>query len=101
VVSWKEDKDKPLKLIWESLVQAVAWVFKNHPKDQLATRINFEGSVKDPSVSVWAIIGQVLRNAFIQALYPSLENSVNIKSVSNDKKETKMSKDFKESKGKK
>jgi len=38
-----------------------------------------------------------LRNAFIQALYPSLENSVNIKSVSDDKKETKLSKAFKES----
>ena len=27
------------------------------------------------------IIGQVLYNAFIQALYPSLENSVNINSI--------------------
>jgi len=84
-------------LIWESIVQAVAWVFKNHTKDQLATRISFEGNVKDPDVSIWVIIGQVLRNAFIQALYPSLENSVNIKSVSDDKKETKLSKAFKES----
>jgi len=101
VVDLQEDKDKPLKLIWESIVQAVAWVFKNHTKDQLATRISFEGNVKDPDVSIWVIIGQVLRNAFIQALYPSLENSVNIKSVSDDKKETKLSKAFKESAGKK
>jgi hypothetical protein len=50
-------------------------------KTQLATKVEFEGSLKSPSVDVWEIIGQVLHNAFIHALYPSLENSVNINSV--------------------
>jgi hypothetical protein len=83
VINWKKDKDKPLKIAYEAVVQAVAWVFKNHPKDQLATRAEFEGNIKDPNVDVWTVIGQVLRNAFIQALYPSLENSVNINSLDN------------------
>ena len=81
VVSWKEDKSKPLKLIWESLVGAVAWILTNHKKDQIATKATFEGRLDDPDVDVLGIIGQLLRNAFIQALVPSLENSVNINSV--------------------
>ncbi len=95
VVNWKEDKDKPLQLVWESVVQAVTWVFKNHKKDQLATRITFEGDLKDPQINVWYLIGQVLRNAFIQALYPSLENSVSINAKKGDeKKSTKLSREF-------
>jgi hypothetical protein len=85
--NWKEDKDKPIKMVWETIVDAVAWVFTNHKKDQLATKAEFEGRLDDPNVSIWIIIGQLLRNAFIQALYPSLENSVNINTI--DKKEDK------------
>jgi hypothetical protein len=81
VVNWKEDKSHPLKLAWESLIGAVNWVVKNKGKDQLATRIEFSGDLRDPNISTWYIIGQVLRNGFIQALYPALENSVNINSV--------------------
>jgi hypothetical protein len=99
VVNWQEDKKKPLKLIWESVVQAVAWVFKNHSKDQLATKVEFEGNINNPDINVWFLLGQVLRNAFIQALYPSLENSVSIGSVSGKKEEdTKLSQQFKNSK---
>lgn len=40
--------------------------------------MEFEGNIKKPNIDIWELIGQVLKNAFIQALYPSLENSVNI-----------------------
>jgi len=98
VVDWKEDKKKPLKAIWESIVQAVAWFFKNHKKDQLATRIIFEGDVNKPEIDIWYLIGQVLRNAFIQALYPSLENSININSAGSKKKETLLSREYEKTK---
>jgi hypothetical protein len=81
VVNWEKDKDKPLKIVWEAVIGSVAWVFKNHGKDQLATKIEFEGSLKKPNINVMEIIGQVLYNAFIQALYPALENSISINSV--------------------
>ena len=88
VVNWEKDKDKPLKIAYEAVVEAVAWVFKNHNKEQLATKVEFEGNIKKPNIDIWELIGQVLKNAFIQALYPSLENSVSIGSLSkggNDK----------------
>ena len=99
VINWKEDKEHPLELAYKAVISAVTWVFKNHSKDQLATRAEFEGNLKDPDVNVMYIVGQLLRNAFIQALYPSLENSININTVG-DKKETELSKAYKASGGK-
>jgi hypothetical protein len=87
VVSWKEDKDNLGKVAWESVVGAVAWLLNNKPKDQIATRASFTGNIDNPDVNLWSIIGQLLRNAFIQALFPALENSVNLNAV--DKKEEK------------
>jgi hypothetical protein len=87
VVNWKEDKDNLGKLAWESVVGAVAWLLNNKHKDQIATRASFTGNIDDPDFNLWSIIGQLLRNAFIQALYPSLENTVNLNTVG--KKEEK------------
>ena len=94
VINWEKDKDKPLKIAWEAIVGAVAWVFKNHSKDQLATKVVFEGSVKKPDVDIWYMIGQILYNAFIQALYPSLENSVNINSLKDKTPDSKMKSEY-------
>jgi hypothetical protein len=77
VLNWEKDKEKPLKIAYEAVVEAVAWVFKNQNKEQLATKVDFEGNIKNPNIDIWQLIGQVLKNAFIQALYPSLENSLN------------------------
>ena len=89
VLDPKKDDDNPIQFVWEAIVSGVTWVFKNHPKDQLATKVEFTGNLKDPDTNTWEIIGQVLRNAFIQALYPSLENEINLKSVEVKEKEPK------------
>ena len=99
VVNWKDDKGHPLKLAYEAVVGAVAWVIKNHGKDQLATKAEFSGDLKDPDIDTWYIIGQLLRNGFIQALYPSLENSVNLNSVNDVKDDSKMGKAYSGAKG--
>jgi hypothetical protein len=85
VLNWEKDKDKPLKIVYEAVAEAVAWVFKNHNKEQLATKVEFEGNIKNPNIDIWELIGQVLKNAFIQALYPSLENSVSLNSLNGQK----------------
>jgi hypothetical protein len=90
VVNWERDKGQPLKLAWEALVGTVAWIFKNKSKDQLATKAEFEGNYKKPDVDTWYLIGQVLYNAFIQALYPALENSVNIHELDSKNNDNKL-----------
>ena len=97
VVDWDKDKAQPLKLAWEALIGAVNWVVKNKGKDQTATRVEFSGDLKDPNVNVWYIIGQTLRNGFIQALYPALERSVDIHSVDRIN-ESQLKSDFEEQK---
>jgi hypothetical protein len=86
VVNWEKDKGQPIKIAWETVIGSVAWIFKNHGKDQLATKVEFEGNLKSPSINIWGVVGQVLHNAFVQALYPSLENSVSINSVNAEEK---------------
>lgn len=89
VLNWKTDKEKgkPLQPLWEALVGGTGWLFKNKSRDQVATKAEFTGDISSPDFDVWGIIGQILRNAFIQALFPSLENSISLSSI--DKPEEK------------
>lgn len=86
VAQWKKEEGTVLQTVWETVVEFAAWVFKNHPKDQIATQVEFEGSLKNPDVDTWTIIGEILQNAFIKALIPTLENSISIGKVKEAKK---------------
>jgi len=82
VIEWEQEKEDPLtQKLWESIIGFGGWIFKNKSEDQVATEIQFEGVLKDPNVDIFSIIGGTLRNAFIEALYPSLEQTININTV--------------------
>jgi hypothetical protein len=82
VIDTRERKNMPFKdQVIESLVEVVAWIFENKKTERVATKVDFEGSIKKPYISIWGAIGEVLVNAFIEALMPTLENSININSV--------------------
>lgn len=57
-------------------VKIIDAVFENKPKQQVATRVEFEGTFENPDVSIWSAVASFLRNAFVSALDPSLEGSV-------------------------
>jgi hypothetical protein len=65
-----------LASLWEALVGATAETLEDHGRDRVATRIPITGSVASPRMGFWSTLGNVLRNAFIEALVPALENSV-------------------------
>ncbi len=74
VVSMRDFRTKdPLHLAWETIVGAAEYVFKNHARDQFGTRFAIQGELDDPKTSLLEIIGNVLRNAFVQAYLPSIE----------------------------
>ncbi|MBX7156940.1 MAG: DUF748 domain-containing protein [Verrucomicrobiae bacterium] len=75
----EENFENPLQAIWESIVGLTTALFQNQPKEQLATRIPFEGRIKDPNVNFFELIGNILRNAFIRALALKIDESVSIK----------------------
>ena len=86
----KEDrKDNILQKVWEGLAGTVGQVFKNQSKDRVATKVPFEGSLKNPDTNTWYAIGQILQNAFIQALQPSIDDQINIASVDTKKEKKK------------
>jgi hypothetical protein len=57
-------------------VKIIDAVFENKPNQQVATRVEFEGTFENPDVSVWSAVASFLRNAFVSALDPSLEGTV-------------------------
>lgn len=86
VVGPEDRKDAFFHKIWESVVGGVGVLFKNQKKDQIATKIDLEGNFSDPKTSTLDAIWEVLRNAFIQALMPSVDNQININSVDAENK---------------
>ena len=82
VFAWeKERKKNILAIFWQAIVGGVATVFKNHPKDQLATKIPISGSYTNSSVGVWTATANLLQNAFIHALVPKLDQHITIEEV--------------------
>jgi hypothetical protein len=66
----------PLSALWQAVVGLVGEAFKNQPRDQFGTRLTLEGNLDDPQTSILEVIGNVLRNAFIQAYLPQIEGRV-------------------------
>jgi hypothetical protein len=69
------------QILWANAVSGVKWVFENHRKDQVATKIPIEGRFDDPDTGLWTAISYILKNAFILALQPSVDNEINIGKV--------------------
>jgi hypothetical protein len=90
-VKGTDDKnDKFLQKAKETVIDAAAHILKNPKKDQVATKIDVEGSFSNTSTDIIGAVWEVLKNAFIEALLPSVDNEININSpseVSDDKKE--------------
>jgi hypothetical protein len=76
VISLQDVKeDNALQLFWEALVGTVTGVLKNPPRDQFGTLIPVRGEVESgPRTDILATVGNVLRNAFIRAYLPKLQN---------------------------
>lgn len=77
VFSIKQDikEDSVLRFFWQALVGAASEIFRNQPRNQLGTLIPFTGDATNGTTTdTLATIGNLLRNAFIRAYLPRLEN---------------------------
>jgi hypothetical protein len=82
VVQWNKEEGNAPQILWETVVAIGAEVFQNQRKEQAATKIPIEGSFENMKADTWRALGYVLQNAFLQALKPSLDNTVNIHNLS-------------------
>lgn len=60
--------------IWEGVVRFFAFVFKNHRRDQVATRIPFSGEFGSTEVGAWKTFVNLLRHAFVRPWPEKLES---------------------------
>lgn len=76
-----EDRDESFfQRAKEAVIDLVAKVLENPTEEQVASRIPIEGDFGETDVKVWEAIWQVLRNAFIEALMPSVDHAIDIRS---------------------
>lgn len=76
-----EDRDEGFfQRAKEAVIDLVAKVLENPKEEQVASRVPIEGNFGQTDVKVWEAIWQVLRNAFIEALMPSVDHAIDIRS---------------------
>jgi hypothetical protein len=71
-----QDRDKPFfQQVKERLIGGIAWILENRPRQEVATRIKLSGSLDSPQFSTWQAAAGFLRNAFMKAILPGLEEA--------------------------
>lgn len=81
VLGAEDRKDNILQQLWEGIVGGAGVILRNQKHDQVATKIPLEGSFKNTKANIWVAVVEVLQNAFIEALHPSIDEEINIASV--------------------
>jgi hypothetical protein len=71
-----EEKEGFFGKLWEGVAELVGEIFEDQGKDRIATRIPFRGQVENPDTDLWATIGGILKNAFLESLRRGLEGSI-------------------------
>lgn len=70
-----------LELFWEGMVAIASEILTNPPEDRLGTRIVLEGRTDQANADVFQVVGALLRNAFIAALRPAIDESVELRDL--------------------
>jgi hypothetical protein len=77
-----EDRYKSfLNRVWQGVLGAGATIFRNPAEKELATKVPFSGTFKAPHTNIFYAATEVLVNAFVKALKPSIDYDIDIHSV--------------------
>jgi len=69
-----KDQSKPLtKQAYQLALAVAAKLLKNPSTQQVATRVELTGRLKNPNASTWQAVVEILQNAFIQAILPGFD----------------------------
>ncbi|NLC99508.1 MAG: DUF748 domain-containing protein [Gammaproteobacteria bacterium] len=60
-------EDGVFSTAWQALVATFGQIFRNQPKDRIASQIEISGSLDQKNISVWQTFVSILRNAFVEA----------------------------------
>lgn len=81
VLGHEDRKDNILRKAWEGISGTVSEIFENQSKETFATKIPLRGKLDNPKANIFFAITQVLENAFINALQPSIDQQINLATV--------------------
>ncbi len=70
-----------LQTLWESFVALGAEVLENQPRDRLAVRVPLSGELGAARTDLVAVVASLLRNAFVVALRPAIDESVELRDL--------------------
>ncbi len=77
-----EDKgDTFFRKLWEGIAGTAGAILTNPREDHVATKLEFTGRLDDPNVHSWYAIIDLIRNAFIRALQPTIDREISIVNV--------------------
>jgi len=85
----KDVKKGPFRFLKEVGIGLLSSIFKNRRLDRQATKIPISGDINNPDIDVWATIINAVKNAFIKAIDPGLEGSVDVGKLNDDQEKLK------------
>jgi hypothetical protein len=88
VLTWNKEEGNIGQKLWEGLVGAAAEILKNRTEEQVATKVPIKGRFDSPDINTWRAVSMLLKNAFVAALKPAIDNSINIHKLEDEKKKT-------------
>lgn len=80
VLGLEDQEDSWWQRTKESLVDLAGKILENPSADQVASKIPMEGRFDNPQIINLEALWELLRNAFIEALMPSIDHEINIQS---------------------
>lgn len=91
VVQWNKEEGDFKQIVWETLVATFAEIIQNQRKEQVATKLPITGdfTTAETEIGIWRSIAALLKNAFIKALSPSIDQTINLSKVNQKDQEKK------------
>jgi hypothetical protein len=84
VLGMEDQKDNVLRKAWEGISGTITEIFENQSKETFATNIPLRGKIENPKADIWYAILQIMENAFIKALQPSIDQQINLDTLDKD-----------------
>ena len=73
----QQDRKKNLfHKLYEGLVDGVATLLENTPREEVATRTEIVGALDKPEASTWQTVVNLVKNAFFRAILPGFDNTI-------------------------
>jgi hypothetical protein len=73
----EQDKRKGIfQKLYEGIVDGLAWILENRPREEVATRTDISGKLSNPETNTLDIMLGLVQNAFFKAILPGFEQSV-------------------------